>query len=87
MVIGISDIINESGSGERPYVPLVFGLCNNFNNFKCIELGTGAGSFLSSIALACKGKGKVYTVDKDGCQSARDKIFRLGLNDYVEFLV
>lgn len=87
MVIGINEIINESGSGERPYVPLVFGLCNNFNNFKCIELGTGAGSFLSSIALACKEKGKVYTIDKDGCQSAREKISRFGLSDYVEFLV
>ena len=55
--------------------------------FKIIELGTGVGSTLLPLALACKyRKGKVYTIDLIRNETLiREKLKTIGAEEYVEF--
>ena len=80
---------NTAGEGEKEYVIMIFELCKSMSPpLKMIELGTGVGSTLMPMAIACRNVGgKVYTFDKSSNVEATDKVTYLGIDGYVEFKI
>ena len=86
------EILGALGATEKIYGKDVLEFIKSYNRpLNCIDLGTGAGSFLSILAHCCKiFGGKVYSVDilDEGADiiMARNKIKNFELSDSVEFL-
>jgi len=86
------EIIGALGDTEKFFGKDALEFVKSYNRpLNCIDLGTGAGSFLSILAHCCKiFGGKVYTVDilDEGADVtvARNKIKNFELSDVVEFL-
>jgi ubiquinone/menaquinone biosynthesis C-methylase UbiE len=86
------EIIGALGATEKLFGKDALEFIKSYNRpINCIDLGTGAGSFLSILAHCCKTfGGKVYSVDilDEGSDiiMARNKMKNFGLSDFVEFL-